>query len=106
MGWIFSIIVLFGGIIINEISFTTTINGGDRLLLLSPNVSDHKDGLLNIFYSTTPKDIFLNLVGWFIWVAEFACWFMFYWSKGDAIKYARYIIASNAATSTDATNPL
>ena len=106
MGWISSLGVLFAGMLIIELFYMGPSDDDDRLLLLSPNVLDHKHGLTNIFWSSRPGDIWLEMLGWFIWFAEFACWFMFYWSKGDAIKYAKYIIASNTTPLIDQTNPL
>ena len=77
----------------------------DRLLLLSPKVLDHKPGLFNIFWHDRPGDFLLEMLGWFIWLSEFTTWFMFYWSKTDAIKYAKYMIASNSSSLDDSNNP-
>ena len=73
----------------------------DRLLLLSPKVQDHRPGLFNIFWYDRPGDFLLEMMGWFIWLSEFTTWFMFYWSKTDAIKYAKYMIASNSTSLDD-----
>lgn len=93
-GWFTSASVLFAGMLMIELFYMGPGSGKKKNLLLSPSVLDHKPGLFNIFWHDRPGDILLEITGWFVWFVEFACWFMFYWSKKDAMKYAEYIIAS------------
>ena len=103
-GWISSLGVLFAGMLIIEL-FYMGGSDDDRLLLLSPRVADHRPGLFNIFWYDRPGDFLLEMLGWFIWLSEFTTWFMFYWSKTDAIKYAKYMIAANSSSLDDSSNP-
>ena len=102
-GWFSSAGVLFAGMLMIELFYMGPPK--DDRLLLSPHVSDHKPGLFNIFWHDQPGDVWLEILGWFVWFAEFADRFMFYWSKKDAMQYARYIIAANSTGLDDGTNP-
>ena len=62
-------------------------------MISSPRVF-YAQGWKKYFYFRS-GDFMIEMFAWYIWATEFASWFMFYWSKDDAIKYAKYIIASN-----------